>query len=669
MSKPQHRALGHSSPTAHELAELTRLYGEKKYAEAKILASGLTVRAPRHPFAWKVIGAICQEQTLYEDSLLATQRAIGLQPNDAALHNNLGTALQKLSRLTEAEASYRQALKIVPDYAKALHNLSDLLKQQGNLSAAENYSLRALASDPDYFKAHLTLGEILEAQNRIPAAIASFRRAVELRPDSAAPLLRLCNLLNEQGAPHLAIEFYQRALQFAPNDAAIHNNYGNMLDGAGHLTEASAMYRKALELQPDAALTNSNLLFCLSSDLMMDAQALFAEHLNFGEQFEAPLRNQWHPHTNDNKPERQLRIGLVSGDFKNHAVANFVEPVLKHLSLSESLSLNAYYTDNTEDAATHRLRAHFSHWHAVSDLKNPELADRIRTDGIDILIDLSGHTAANRLLTFARKPAPIQVTWIGYPGTTGLQAMDYYLCDRYAAPREFDWQFTEKTAFLPATSAFLPDNRAPEVNTPPALRNGYITFGSFNRPNKINSSVIVLWSMLLHSVPTAKLLMGATPEDARPALIQRFAEQGVGIDRLTFAPRTIMQEYLALHHHIDICLDTFPYGGGTTSCHALWMGVPTLTLAGETTPSRVGAALMGHLGLDQFIATSIEDFVEKGAYWDRHLNELATLRASMRSRFLASPLSQPECIASHLEKLLRAMWKRWCQDLPPAHLE
>lgn len=668
MSKPQRQALGRS-PTAHELAELTRLYGEKKYAEAKIRASALAVRAPRHPFAWKVLGVICQEQLQFEESLTATRRAIVLEPHDAALHNNLGTALQKLDRRKEAEVSFRKALRIAPDYAKALLNLSVLLKEQGELESAESCCRRALAADPHYFKIQHTLGDILRAQNRMPAAIASFNRAVELKPDSAESLFQLCTLLNEQGSPAVALAYYQRALEFALDDPNVHARCATLRDSAGHPNDAQATYRKVMALQPDWAVTHSNFLFFLSHNIMADAPTLFAEHLNFGDRFEAPLREDWRSHANDKSPERQLQVGFISSDFKNHAVVNFIEPVLQHLCRSESLSLHAYHASATKDTETSRLSVYFAHWHPVALLGPAELAAQIRADGIDVLIDLSGHTAGNRLPTFARKPAPIQATWIGYPGTTGLQAMDYYLCDRYLAPKELDWQLTEKTAYLPASAVFLPYSHAPEVDTLPALRNGYITFGSFNRVDKLNPSVIALWSMLLCSIPTAKLLVGATPDHMQPALLQRFAEHGVDAARLSFAPRTTMQEYLTLHHQVDICLDTFPYGGGTTSCHSLWMGVPTLTLAGETIPSRVGATLMGQLNLDQFIATSIEDFVEKGAYWDQHLDELAALRTGMRSRFLASPLSQPERIAAHLEKLLRTMWKRWCQDLPPAHLE
>jgi protein O-GlcNAc transferase len=402
----------------------------------------------------------------------------------------------------------------------------------------------------------------------------------------------------------------------------------------------------------------------------VEPQQLFAEHAAFGEQFEVPLRAGWPAHTNSKDPARVLHVGFVSGDLYDHAVASFLEPVLKHLVARHTLTLHAYYTHSREDAVTLRLRSYFAHWHAVPTLSDADLAHAIRADGIDILIDLSGHTAYNRLRTFAHKPAPLQVSWIGYPGTTGLQAIDYYLCERYwLPPGQLDWQFTEKLAYLPAGIIFQPSAEALPINALPALVQGHITFGSFNRPNKINDSVIVLWSMLLRSLPSARMLLGGIAPDSQQDLIQTFALAGIESDRLTFYPRSTMADYLALHHQVDICLDTFPYGGGTTTLHAAWMGVPTLTLTGETPASRAGAALMNQLDLSRFSVTDIDDFVSQGLYWAEHLADLADIRQTMRQRFKASAMGQPERFADSLDATLRAMWLRWCRDLPPVLIE
>jgi protein O-GlcNAc transferase len=328
------------------------------------------------------------------------------------------------------------------------------------------------------------------------------------------------------------------------------------------------------------------------------------------------------------------------------------------------LSLHAYSNHAIEDAVTQRIKGHFAYWHSIVSLSDEALAEKIRADSIDILIDLSGHTAGNRLLAFARKPGPVQVSWIGYPGTTGLQAVDYFLTDRFCLPPgQFDDQFTEKIVYLPACTPFMPSNEAPLVNALPALNNGFVTFGSFNRLSKLSPSVIALWSQLLRALPDSRIVLGAVPQDGYDALIDSFAQEGIVRERLSFHPKC------GLHHQVDICLDTFPYNGGTTIWHALWMGVPTLTLAGNTVAGRSGAAILGNSGLEVFIAHDPADFVQKGLLWSVNLAALSDIRTELRERFTQSAVGQPALIAAGLERALRSMWQRWCDGLPPAVLD
>jgi predicted O-linked N-acetylglucosamine transferase (SPINDLY family) len=355
----------------------------------------------------------------------------------------------------------------------------------------------------------------------------------------------------------------------------------------------------------------------------------------------------------------------VSGDFKNHAVAGFIEPVLERLSQVRDLELHAYYSDTVEDGITARLRTHFTGWNFVSDLSDADLAALIGKHQIDILIDLSGPTGLNRLSAFARKPAPIQVSWIGYPGTTGLRAMDYYLGDRYwLPPGQFDRHFVEKLIYLPAAAIFQPEPTAPQVNALPALATGHLTFGSFNRLGKINAATIGLWSQLLRALPASRLMLAGIPHGQETPLIDRFAAQGVARGRLVVHARGPMETYLALHHGVDICLDTIPYNGGTTTQHALWMGVPTLTVAGTTPAGRQGAGILARVGLDEFIAADTADFVAKGVRWAAELGALAELRGDLRERCRQSPSHQPDVLVRALDTALRRMWTRWCADLP-----
>jgi protein O-GlcNAc transferase len=287
-------------------------------------------------------------------------------------------------------------------------------------------------------------------------------------------------------------------------------------------------------------------------------------------------------------------------------------------------------------------------------------------DGIDILVDLSGHTRLNRLTVFARKPAPLQVSWIGYPGTTGIQAMDYYLTDQHwLPPGGFDRLFTEKLVYLPNRWAFEPHAHAPMVGPLPAIQTGTLTFGSFHRAEKISPDTARSWAQLLLAIPQARiLLIGLAHDRQREALRQSFASLGVTADRMTFHDRCPMNVYLELHHRVDIALDTQPYSGATTTMHSLSMGVPTLTIPGTTSQSRACAGILENLGLSQFIADDAAQLIDKARHWADRLPELAELRAGMRARLQQSPSGQPDLIAAHLEVALRHMWTRWCSGLP-----
>lgn len=599
------------------------------------------------------------------------RKALQIKPDFVEAHYNLGVILKELGRLDEAEVSYRRALQIKPDFADTHYNLGNILKELGRLDEAEASYCKALKIEPDFVEAHSNLGIILRDLGRLDEAEASYRRELKIEPDAAVAHSNLGGVLQDLGRLDEAEASCRRALEIEPNYAKAHINLGGSLQHMNRLDEAEASYRRALEIEPVYDMAHSNLLFCLLHNATADAETLFSEHLRFGEQFEAPLRTSWPQHSNSRNPDRCLQVGFVSGDLRDHAVAYFIEPVLAHLAGYPQLSLHAYSNHSMDDSITRRLRGYFAHWHPIAPLTDDALAEKIRADNIDILIDLSGHTAKNRLPTFARKPAPVQASWIGYPGTTGLSAMDYYLADRFfLPPGQFESQFTEKIVQMPASVPFLPFEGAPPVNTLPALSNGYVTFGSFNRLSKLSRSAIALWSQLLRALPDSRMLLGGMPQDGQyDALIEWFAQEGIARDRLSFHPRSGMAHYLSLHQQVDICLDTFPYNGGTTTCHALWMGVPTLTMFGSTPASRDGASLLSHVGLDEFVALDAANFVRKGLSWAGNLAALSDIRAGLRERFAKSAMGQPAVVAAGVERALRIMWQRWCADLPPESFE
>ena len=621
-------------PSAQEISAVMALISQGRCAEVVVLAQALTSRFPLHEFGWKVLATMLHSMGKSEEASLPMMMAVIVAPDNAEAHSNLGQYFKDVGRFEEAEASCKRAIEIDPEFAEAHNNLGNLLIELKRFDEAAIFCQRALSIKPHEANLHSTLGLIQMNMGCLDEAKASFLKAIK----------------------------------YNSNHYMANNNLGIVTGDLGCLNDD--YFKKAIAISPEKDDIYSNRLFYLSMSAAMDAPALFAEHLCFSEQFEAPLMTHWLAHDNDRDPSRSLRIGFVSGDFYGHALATFIEPLLIHLFKYTSLTLHAYANHVVDDEVSDRLKGCFAYWTPVIGLNDDELAAKIRSDGIDILIDLSGHTAKNRLLTFARKPAPIQASWMGYPGTTGLQAMDYYLADRFFLPQEpFKDQFTEKLVYLPASAPFMPYEAAPDVNELPALTKGYITFGSFNRLNKLSSEVIAVWAKLMLALPTSRLILAAMPESGYDTVINWFAEQGIEQERLDFYPRRNMAIYMTLHHQVDICLDTFPYGGGTTTYHATWMGVPTLILAGQTPASRSGVSLLLRIKLDSLIAHSAEDFVNKGLRLANDLEQLAQIRMELRTRFKLSAIQQPELIAKGLEHSFRLMWKRWCEDLSPMMLD
>ncbi len=624
------------APRAVDLQKLFALYSDGKLTAAQVAARQLTRSYPGHPSAWKVLGAVLERLGDSGSALACKRKAASLAPDDAEAHHNLGNALMKQGQFVEAQVCY----------------------------------LRVIALKPKFAEAHRTLGNALRKQGLFCEAEACYRCALDIDPLDADCHNNLGNALKEQDRIEEALEHYHLALKFNPQLVTAMANIGTAMCDQGRVEEAILYYRQALVQEPDNAQIHSHLLFCLLHCEGVAPSEVYGAHVAFGVHFETNLRSGWSPHTNLRDLGRRLRLGFVSGDLRNHAVAHFIEPVWASLNPA-IVELWVYSNHVLEDAVTFRLRRLVPNWQQVTALSDEALAQQIRADGIDILIDLSGHTGHNRLMAFARKPAPVQATWIGYPGTTGLHSIDYLICDRFNAPLGlYEHYYTENFARLPSSGAFLPSVRAPAVNALPALKNGYVTFASFNRPNKLGRRVIEVWSQVLTATPGSRLLLGNVVDacGAR-ALADRFGEFGIAAQRLAFSPKLPMGEYLALHRDVDIVLDTWPYTGGTTTNHALWMGVPVVTLRGPSRAHCQGAAALGRIGLDEWVAVDEVDFVRKAVEHATDIQGLANVRASMRERWLSSPWRNDAAIARGLEAGLRVMWQRWCAGLTAAHFQ
>jgi len=590
------------------------------------------------------------------------RQILAADPLHANAHNNLGVVLRDQGRIDEAITCYRQALGLKPDFAEAYGNLGTAWMSQGRLDDAVACYRRMLELRPHLAAAHFNLGLALKDQGRLEDAAACYGRALELKPNDADAYNNLGIARKDQGRLGDAVTCYRRALELRPNFADAHNNLGNALKDQGRLDDAVASYRRALELKPDFNKAHSNLLAALQYRSGVTLAALATAHAAYDRTHAEPLRRSVPPHENSRDPQRRLRLGFVSPDFACHPVGFFLVRMLENLD-REQCEIICYNDRLRLDRLTERLESAATTWRNVAGWSDPRLAEAIRADRIDILFDLAGHTARNRLLVFARRPAPIQVTWAGYVGTTGLKTIDYLLADRYEVPPEAEASYCERVLRMPdGYVCYAPPDDAPAVAPLPALTQGCVTFGCFNNPAKLTPEIIATWASILRQVPGSRLTLksgGMNDASIAEPLAERFAAHGIVPNRLDFQGRSPHLELLAQYQRVDLALDPFPYNGGLTTCEALWMGVPVVTCPGETFASRHSLSHLSNVGLTETIAASLEDYAQLAVALAQDLPRLAALRAGLRERMAASPLCDGKRFARNLMRLLRDAWRQW----------
>jgi len=589
------------------------------------------------------------EQALAMTQTLATARA----------HHQAG-------RLLEAEGLYRQVLARQPNHAEALYLLGVLANQVGRADGAVELIGRAVQLKPDFPEAHNNLGIALSNLGQLDEAIAAFRQAIQLKPDFPEAYNNLGIALKNQEHFDEALVAYHQAIQLKPDFVESHSNLASALRNRGHLYEALAAYERAMALKPDNPEFASSRLFLLHSHPGYGPQSLYEEHRRWNQQYAAPLKRHIQTHRNDRSPERRLKIGYVSPDLRSHPVGHFLLPLLECHDHAQ-VQVFCYADVYSPDAMTERLRAHADVWHSIVGLSDEQVASLIRIDSIDILVDLTLHTAHNRLLVFARKPAPVQVTYLAYPSTSGLDTMDYRLTDPYLDPpgSETDSIYSERSIRLPQTYwCYQTPDLAPEVGPLPALAGEGVTFGCLNDFNKVREGTLSVWCALLRSVPQSRLLLHAGEGSHRQRVADLLKQEGVNPERLSFVGRVPLGEYYGTYGRIDIGLDPFPFAGGTTTCDALWMGVPVVSLAGETAVSRGGLSILSNVGLGELVAGTAEEYVGIAAELAGDWARLACLRAGLRSRMASSPLMDGPGFARSVEAAYRQMWYNWCEELP-----
>jgi len=564
----------------------------------------------------------------YADLQSRSHQLLGQYPNSGMIWKLFGLSLQLQGK--DALHALKRAAELLPKDAEA----------HGNLAAA----LRALG--------------------QLEGSIESGRRALKINPNFAEAYNNLGVSLQDLGQLNEAVENYRRAIKIKPGFAEAHNNLGSALKDIGQLENGLASYSRALEINPDFTDARSNLLQVLSYSSSHAASDVLEQARQYGRQVAKKVNVQfsvWQCEV----PAERLRVGLVSGDLNNHPVGYFLESLLAQLDHSR-IELIAYPTNPLTDELTTRIKPFFAAWKPLYSLSDATAATLIHADGVHVLLDLSGHTEYNRLPVFAWKPAPVQASWLGYWSTTGVAEMDYLLADKVSIPEARRGDFSESVWYLPDTRlCFTP----PEIDLPvaslPAIKSGHLTFGCFQRPTKVSDEVLMVWGRILSKLPDATLRWQSKQfGDAAMTkqLLLRLQKNGIDPARVSLHGAVPREAYLAAYAEVDMVLDTFPHPGGTTTCEALWMGVPTLTLTGDTMLARQGASLLTAAGLPDWVATSVADYVDKAVAAARNLPKLAALRAELREQASTSPLFDARRFARNLEEALRGMWQTWLAD-------
>lgn len=669
------------------------------FEAAQALLDGFLATHPSHPEGFNLAGILALQRG--EDSVAASyfHRALSARPGYPAAHNNLGNVHRAQGKYWDAANCYRAALDFDPTYAEALTNLGAVLSSLGSRDEAERFCRKAIAVAPDFAGAHCNLGNALLGLGRGGEAVSAYREALRLQPDLPEALINLYLVLEQPAYLAGVVDYYEDQLKRHPEDYLCHLRIAQALQAQDQWDAGRGRLLKALEIRPEASdallllghnkanagdaegsieiyrkliasernsAAHSGLVFNLLYTEGISGEVLCDEYRAWAT-LHAPSVGPIHQHHEGrDAKDRRLRVGYVSKDFYAHSVSYFLEPILAHHDRSSVLVV-CYSTLLQPDAVTERFQTLADAWRDVSLMSLDDLERTVLDDEIDVLVDLSGHTAGNRLPLFARKPAPVQVTYLGHPGTTGLTTIDYRIGDEITDPPGMtESHYSEQLWRLPGCFlTYKPRDGAPAVGPVPSLHKNFVTFGSFNNAMKITYSVIDAWAKILQAVPGSTMILkshafGTAPGKAR--VLDRFAHWGVGAERLRLMEwLPAGTDHLSIYGEVDIALDPFPYNGTTTTCEALWMGVPVVTLSGERHSCRVGASLLTCLGLTDLICNSVDDYVARATELAADTVRLNALRTSLRDRMVSSALLDHVGFTRNLEAAYRAMWIAWAE--------
>jgi len=645
------------------------VYLDQKKADAALARyRDALKRDPACAQAYAGMGALFETNGCVDQAIQCYENGLDINPCLVDTYRDLFNILKSQRRFKEAMACLKKGIEQNPGAITLWTDLGNSYREAREWEKAADCYKRTVALAPDCEGPYYNLGNALSDQGRFQEAIASYRTAVGLNPKYPEAYNNMGNAFYAQGAFQEAAGCYEQALKAKYDYPDAWKNLGLCFEKQGLVRHATDCYRLALSLNPSDAGCHSGLLFAMHYDVAVSAADIYSESQNWWRQHGSGRVSSFGPRR-DSNPSKRLRVGYVSPDFREHSVSYFLRSLLE--GHSQAVETFCYADVKRPDRMTVRLKRRSDHWRCIAGMNNETAARLAAEDRIDILVDLAGHTTHNRLLLFARRAAPVQVTWLGYPNTTGMPVMDYRLTDAVADPEgEADAYHTERLIRLPeGFLCYAPPEEAGEVSGLPALNQDRITFGSFNNLAKVNDKVVAVWCRILNRLTESSLMLKSkslVDERVRQRYLQLFSRHGISADRIQFVPhlRTI-REHLTLYSRVDVGLDPFPYNGTTTTCEALWMGVPVVTLKGHRHSARVGSSILTQIGLEELISSAEDEYVNISVGLAADFNRLATLRMNMRTRMRESPLCRTESFAEKVESAYRMMWQKWCLDADP----
>jgi protein O-GlcNAc transferase len=662
---PVANGAGGRQPATKDFEKVLSCYEKKKYSEAATAARALTKRFPRHGRSWQMLALSQVELGRTEDALEAMQRAAELLPEDATVHNALGRILYAQNRFEEAQDCLRRALDINPNFLDACRNLGPVLGTLGHYPEAEACLRRALEIGPETSSVYNNIGWVCRLDGRMPEAETALRRALELNPEFFPARHNSAIVFKSQGRLIEAEAALRRVLESYPDESRpdhldVLTILGAVLAAQGRHAEGEDALRRVLRTAPIWVEAHDNLLFLLNHDPDRTAEEIFAVYRDYEEWFGLPLKNVWREHVNQGDSSRRLKVGYVSPDFRFHPMQGVIEPLLAHHD-KQAVEVYLYAASAGDDETARRYRTYADHWISTLGMPDQMLAERIRADGIDVLVDLGGHMPNNRLPVFAYKPAPVAVSGWGYGGTTGLSAIDYLLTDVASSPAGSEHLFAEMPWRMQMPSqVYRPAPGMGAVSALPVAQHGKITFGVLAQAICINDRTVRVWAEILKRVAGARLVIdgiGFGDEQIRNAMAQRFAAHGIGPEKLEMGHHSPSWEVM---RGIDIGLDSFPHNAGPVMFDTLYMGIPYVTLAERPGVGCMGSSILEGLGHPEWVARNEDEYIEKAVAMAADLPALGALRSRQRAEMEASPLMDEQGFARKVESAYREMWSKWC---------